>query len=102
MASDSKERRTRGNELAEQLERHPEVRVKIEEFFDIVDNCEGDVGKADEAEQRLIELLREMGRKGMYAWAERKRVKVEGENDGRRDMVRREKKGSTGRRRSER
>ena len=100
MAIDSKVPRQSASELAERLRRDPEVQVLIEEYFDVVDNSGGDVAKADEAEHRLIELLRQMGRGGMQAWAERKRAKVELECDKRSDLERREKKGSIGTRHS--
>ena len=96
MAIDSKVPRLSASELAERLRRDPELQAHIEEYFDVVDNSAGDVAKADEAEHRLIELLRQMGREGMQAWAERKRAKVEQECDKRSDLERREKKGSIG------
>jgi hypothetical protein len=101
MAIDSRIPRASASELAERLRQHPELQARIEEYLDIVDNCGGDVAKADEAEHRLIELMRKMGLEGMQAWAERKRLKVEQESDKRSDLVRREKKGSTGIRHSE-
>ena len=100
MAIDSRVPRSSANELAERLRQHPELQADIEEYLDIVDNCGGDVAKADEAEHRLIEQMRQMGRQGMQAWAERKRAKVEEESDKHSDLVRREKKGSIGTRRS--
>lgn len=101
MAIDSKVPKATVSELAERLRQHPELQAPIEEYFDIIDNCNGDAAKADEAEHRFIELLRQMGQKGMQAWAERKRVKVEADSDGRSELTRREKKGSIGTRRSE-
>jgi hypothetical protein len=96
MAIDSRVPRQTASELAERLRQHPELQANIEEYLDVVENFGGDVAKADEAEHRFIEVLRQMGHEGMEAWAERKRVKVEGESDKRKDLVRREKKGSTG------
>jgi hypothetical protein len=100
MAIDSKFPVLSDSELAERLRRHPELLEPIKEYLDVIDNCAGDVAKADEAEHRFIELLRQMGQKGMQAWAERKREKVEAESDSRSDLARREKRGSTGTRRS--
>lgn len=100
MTIDSRVPRYSVSELAEHLRRHPELQAHIEEFLEVVDNSAGDVGKADEAEHRLIELLRQMGRNGLQAWAERKNKKVEKECDKRSDLARREKKGSIGTRRS--
>lgn len=100
MAIDSRVPRESASELAERLRHYPELQAHIEEYLDIVENSAGDVAKADEAEHRLIELMRQMGREGMQAWAGRKMAKVEKESDKRSDLVRREKKGSIGTRRS--
>ena len=101
MAIDSKVPKLSVTELTERLRQHPELQGTIEEYLDIIDNCCGDVAKADEAEHRFIELLRQMGQKGMQSWAERKRVKMEADSDGRSELTRKEKKGSIGIRRSE-
>ena len=101
MSIDSRVPRTSASELAERLREHPELQAGIEEYLDIVDNCAGDVAKADEAEYRLVELMRQMGQTGLQAWAQRKNRKVEAESDRRSGMARREKKGSTGTRHSE-
>jgi hypothetical protein len=101
MAIDCKVPRGSASELAERLREYPELQAYVEEYLDVVDNCGGDVSKADEAEHRFIEVLRRMGQEGMQAWAERKGRKVEAQSDGRGDLVRREKKGSTGIRHSE-
>lgn len=100
MAIDSRVPRATADELAERLRRHPDLQAHIEECLDVVENSGGDVAKADEAEHRLIELMRQMGLEAMQAWAERKRAKVEQQSDKRSDLARREKKGSTGTRRS--
>jgi predicted SAM-dependent methyltransferase len=101
MAIDSRIPKASAGELVERLRHHPELQAHIEEYLDVVENSAGDVAKADEAEHRLIELMRQMGQSAMQAWADRKRAKVEEESDKRSDLVRREKKGSTGTRRSE-
>lgn len=100
MAIDSKTPKLAPSELAERLRQHPELQFRIEEYLDVVDNSNGDVAKADEAEHRLVELMRQMGQAALQSWAERKKIKVEAESDKRSDLVRREKKGSIGTRRS--
>lgn len=100
MAIDSRVPKATASELAERLRRHPELQAHIEECLGVVENSGGDVTKADEAEHRLIELMRQMGRGAMQSWAERKRAKVEEESEKRKDLARREKKGSIGTRRS--
>lgn len=83
-------------DLAKQLDKHPQLKARIKAMLDVVENAEGDVVKADEAEQLLIEELRLMGLTAMHAWAERKQAKLEAESDKRSDLTRKEKKGSTG------
>lgn len=100
MAIDSKGPRHTAVELAERIRQHPELLEPLEEYLDVVENCGGDVAKADEAEQRFIEVLRQLGQQGMQAWAERKRVRVEAESDKREELKKKEKKGSTGTQRS--
>lgn len=97
----SKEPRGTSVDIAERLERYPELQAGVEEYLDVVENCNGDVAKADEAEARLVELMRRMGRDALQAWAERKNEKVKVEADKRSDLGRKEKRGSTGTRYSE-
>jgi hypothetical protein len=83
-------------DLVHQLDRHPQLKARIKALLDVVDNADGDVVKADEAEQRFIEELRLMGLDAMNAWAQRKQDKVESESDTRLDLSRKQKKESTG------
>lgn len=82
--------------LVKRLEKHPQLKARIEAMLDAVENADGDVVKADEAEQRFIEELRQMGLDAMKAWAERKQNRVESESDSRGDLTRKQKKESTG------
>jgi hypothetical protein len=45
---------------------------RIERLVAVVEDAAGDVEKADEAERRVIEELRQMGSEVLHAWAERK------------------------------
>jgi hypothetical protein len=45
---------------------------RIERLVALVEDAEGDVEKADEAERRLIEELRQMGNEALHSWAGRK------------------------------
>jgi hypothetical protein len=83
-------------DLVKQLDKHPQLKARIKAMMDVVENAEGDVVRADEAEQRFIEELRLMGLEAMQAWAERKQKKVESLSDNRSDLTRKEKKESTG------
>ena len=86
----------RTQNLLERLEKHPQLKARIEAMLDVVENADGDVVKADEAEQRFIEELRQMGLDAMQSWANRKQAKVEAESESRCDLSRKEKKESTG------
>jgi len=89
----------RVEELAERLNRHPEFRDKVEELLDIVDNKSGNANKADDAEDLIWEELREMGQRAMQDWAERKHERVVAESENRKELSKKEKRGSTGTRR---
>lgn len=89
----------RSEELAERLNRHPEFRDKVEELLDIADNKSGNANKADDAEDLIWEELREMGQRIFQDWAERKHDHVVAESEKRKELSRKEKKGSTGKRR---
>ena len=91
--------KTRGEELAERLNRHPEFRDKVERLLDIADNKDGEANNADDAEDLIWEELREMSQRALQDWAERKHERVVGESDKRKELSKKEKKGSTGTRR---
>ena len=82
--------------LVERLQKHPHLQARIGALLDVVENATGDAVKADEAEQRVAEELRQMGQEALQAWAERKQTRLEAESDKRADLTRKEKKGSTG------
>ncbi len=95
-----KTEKERVEELAERLNRHPKFRDKVEELLDIVDNKSGNANKADDAEDLIWEELRQMGQRAMQEWAERKHDRVVAESENREELSKKEKKGSTGTRRS--
>ena len=95
-----KSEKSQTEELAEQLDRHPEFRDKVRELLEIINNKSGNANKADDAEDLIWEELREMGRRAMQDWAERKHERVVGESDTRKELSKKEKKGSTGTQRS--
>jgi hypothetical protein len=89
----------RSEDLVERLNRHPEFRDKVEELLDIADNKSGEANKADDAEDLIWEELREMGQRIFQDWAERKHDRVVLESETRKELSKKEKKGSTGTRR---
>jgi hypothetical protein len=65
--------------LCERLNRHPRLRARVENLLAVVEDVAGDCEKADAAERRVIEALRQLGNDALTAWAERgveKRVAV--------------------------
>ena len=82
--------------LDERVREYPGLRERIEAVVAVVENASGDVVKADEAEQRVMEEVREMGREALQAWAERKQQRVEGTCARRGDMSPKEKKSCIG------
>lgn len=57
--------------LEERLNCHPELKTKIESLLSVVENTEGDLVKANEAEQRMIEEIRQLGQVALQGWAKR-------------------------------
>lgn len=82
----------------QRLKEHPELQERFEILLAVVENADGDSLTADEAEQRVIEELRQMGQRALQSWAERKQKRVEVSYARRSDVRRKEKKSSTGRR----
>ena len=82
--------------LLERLEKHPELKERFERILDIVENVSGEVEKADEAERRAIEAVRQLGNEILLGWAQRQEQKKETECDQREEFSRKEKKRSTG------
>ncbi len=82
--------------LEERLREYPELRARFEAMLAIVENADGDVVKADEAEEEVIQELRQLGRSALQGWAERKQRRVQGESEERNGVTRKVKKTSTG------
>ncbi|MGH9993295.1 MAG: hypothetical protein ACREAZ_11780 [Nitrososphaera sp.] len=82
--------------LEERLKQFPELKTKIEVMLGIIENAGGDVEKADEAERRIIEELRQMGNEVLHGWARRQQQKKEAEFNAKSGVNRKEKKTSTG------
>jgi hypothetical protein len=75
----------------ERLEGHPELKERFEMILDIVENASGDVEKADEAERRAIEAVRQLGHEIVQGWAQRQHEKKENECDQKGEFSRKEK-----------
>ena len=83
--------------LEERLREYPDLYDRISELVAVVENAAGEVVKADEAEQRVIEELRQIGQSALQSWAERKRAQVERVAEADPQLVRKGKKVSSGR-----
>lgn len=47
--------------LVSRLAQHPTLKARFEEILEVADNTHGDLIRADEAEQRAIEPVRQLG-----------------------------------------
>lgn len=57
------------NSLESRLSGHPELKAKIESLLSIVENAEGDLKSAHEAEQRVIEEIQKLGQSALQGLA---------------------------------
>ena len=53
----------------ERFKKYPYLRSRVESLLDIVEDASGNIDKADEAEQRLIDEMRQMGKEALHDWA---------------------------------
>jgi hypothetical protein len=60
--------------LQERMEQYPYLRSRFESIMDIVEDTSASVDTADEAEQLLIDEIREMGKEALHDWAVGKEV----------------------------
>ena len=58
--------------LEKRLSRYPSLKNRIELIINIVEDSAGDCQKANEAEIRVIEELRQMGSEALHCWSEQK------------------------------
>jgi hypothetical protein len=56
--------------FAQRISRYPSLKNRIELLMNILEDGAGDCQKADEAEMRVIEELRQMGSEALHCWAE--------------------------------
>lgn len=55
----------------QRLNAHPELRAKFEVLLSVVENAQGDLIRADAAEQRVIDEIRQLGQVALQEWASR-------------------------------
>ena len=59
-------------DLEARLKRHPLLHKRIETLLGIVEDSEGNLDKANAAEERVIQELQQMGKETLQYWAEEK------------------------------
>ena len=57
------------NSLESRLNAHPALKVKIESLLSVVENVDGELQSAHEAEQRVIEEIQKLGQTALQGWA---------------------------------
>ncbi len=57
-------------ELLDRLNRHPQLKSRMESLLSMIDEAGDDVVKADDAERQIIEEMRRMGNEVLSGWAE--------------------------------
>ena len=57
-------------EIMRGLREHPQIRDRIAALLAVLNDAAGDLKRADDAEDRLIEEIRELGREAMRTWAQ--------------------------------
>lgn len=55
--------------LEQRLNSHPELKARIEVLLSVIENATGDLVKANDAEQRVVEEIRQLGQTALQAWA---------------------------------
>jgi len=55
--------------LEERLNAHPQLRGRMESLLTLVEGEKEEVKQADEAERRVIEALRQLGKEVLRSWA---------------------------------
>ena len=85
-----------GQEFMERLARHPQLYERVKDLLEIVENADGDALTADEAEERVVNEMRQIGREALQAWATHKQAKLARAYETRLGVQRRGKKNSTG------
>jgi len=92
MLNKSVETSERIERLVEKLGDHPEVLEQLERILQVVENETGEALTADEAEELLVLEMRRLGQVALRGWADKKQARLEAKYEGRRGIVKREKK----------
>jgi hypothetical protein len=86
--------------LVDRLDQHPWIKQRIASLLAVVENTQGDLKRADDAEMRVIEEVRRMGQEALQGWAEHRVQQTERTLRAQAQVGRQGKKNSTGTRHS--
>ena len=64
------------NDLLARLNAHPVIMDRIESLLNLVENTDGNVILADDAEMRVVDELRKMGSELLHDWAKSSSDKI--------------------------
>jgi hypothetical protein len=78
------------------LNRHRGLKSRVEALAAIIDDPEGDLARADEAERRVIEEVRRLGQEALQGWAEGQVARATVQGDEAPELRRAGKKNSAG------
>ena len=66
-------------ELMARLQRHPQLYAQVAALLDEVENRAGALNTGDEAEDAIVERMRQFGRQALTQWAEQRHAAVQPE-----------------------
>ena len=64
-------------ELVTRLQRHPQLYEQMSALLDEVENRAGALNTGDEAEDAIVERMRQFGRQALTQWAEQRHAAVQ-------------------------
>ena len=64
-------------DLVARLQRHPQLYEQMRALLDEVENRAGALNTGDEAEDAIVERMRQFGREALTQWAEQRHVAVQ-------------------------
>jgi hypothetical protein len=57
-------------QLLQGLRQHPQIRSRLASLLALVEDSAGDLKRADDAEDRLVQEIRRLGQESLQAWAQ--------------------------------
>jgi len=64
-------------DMVARLQRHPQLYEQMTALLDEVENRAGTLNTADQAEDALVQRMRQIGRQALGRWAEQRHVEVQ-------------------------